>query len=376
MTKNFISLFSGVEDHVGNIVKKIKNKSDKIIVFGAGYCLSMVFELCQIMDVSICAIVDNNEQKWNKKIRGVAVISLKDVIARGYDLPILISTSHTEEILRQIKESGYRGEVFYLPKPAYYKNTIYGLEYIERNEERFSQAYEALEDDISREVFLGVLKHNISLDNKFYDDIEKHEIDGYFGTSLYQNRTSEVLVDVGAFNGDTIAEFMRSGRFGYKKIYAFEPDVNNFNLLKQSVTEKSDIVVINAGLGEQCAKLRFVMGGGVSSRVDEEGEDYINIETIDHFFDGEYPTFIKMDIEGAERAALLGGRNVIGNCTPTLAISAYHKAEDLFDLIELIREINKGYKIYLRHTFYYQTVRYQPDVIIYALNEGAGYEVK
>ena len=110
------------------------------------------------------------------------------------------------------------------------------------------------------------------------------------------------------------------------------------------------------------------MGGGVSSKVDPDGEESIQIETLDHFFSKEAPTFIKMDIEGAEESAVLGGVHIIGEYLPTLAISAYHKKEDLFYLPQLIQELGrKQYKIYLRHTFFYQKVKIQPDVIIYAV---------
>ena len=74
-----------------------------------------------------------------------------------------------------------------------------------------------------------------------------------------------------------------------------------------------------------------------------------------------------MDIEGAEADALLGGKTVIEECMPMLAISAYHKMRDMFELIELMDELGKGnYEFFLRHTFYYQKIKIQPDVIIYA----------
>lgn len=59
--------------------------------------------------------------------------------------------------------------------------------------------------------------------------------------------------------------------------------------------------------------------------------------------------FIKLDIEGDEKIALEGGRNLIKKYFPRMMVSAYHKCEDLWELPLLIHEINPQYKIYLGH---------------------------
>ena len=60
-------------------------------------------------------------------------------------------------------------------------------------------------------------------------------------------------------------------------------------------------------------------------------------------------TFIKMDIEGAELEALKGSREIIQRYRPRLAISAYHKKEDLVELPLYIKELVPEYKLYIRH---------------------------
>jgi len=42
-----------------------------------------------------------------------------------------------------------------------------------------------------------------------------------------------VVVDAGAFDGDTVLDFIKH-KHSYKRIYAFEPDKNNFELLKRT----------------------------------------------------------------------------------------------------------------------------------------------
>lgn len=58
---------------------------------------------------------------------------------------------------------------------------------------------------------------------------------------------------------------------------------------------------------------------------------------------------IKMDIEGAEKAALTGAGNVIREFRPKLCISAYHLSDDLWKLPELIKSLNPRYSLYFGH---------------------------
>ena len=73
---------------------------------------------------------------------------------------------------------------------------------------------------------------------------------------------------------------------------------------------------------------------------------------------------IKMDIEGAETEALKGAKMIIKRDKPVLAISIYHKPEDIIELPELISDIHEGYKFYLRH---YSLSWY--DTVLYAISE-------
>ena len=59
--------------------------------------------------------------------------------------------------------------------------------------------------------------------------------------------------------------------------------------------------------------------------------------------------FIKMDIEGAEMSALAGAAGVIAEFKPRLAISAYHKPEDLWEIPRKLKELNPDYEIMFGH---------------------------
>ena len=64
----------------------------------------------------------------------------------------------------------------------------------------------------------------------------------------------DILIDVGAHQGDTISEFLEI--FSIKKIYAFEPSIKNFNKLKIKVKKikkkiESEIEIFPYGIGKK-----------------------------------------------------------------------------------------------------------------------------
>lgn len=81
------------------------------------------------------------------------------------------------------------------------------------------------------------------------------------------------------------------------------------------------------------------------SKISNEGDIAVDVIKLDDFFKThEKPTFIKMDIEGAELAALRGCADTIREYKPKLAICVYHKPEDIFEIPEYILSLNPDYK--------------------------------
>ena len=72
-------------------------------------------------------------------------------------------------------------------------------------------------------------------------------------------------------------------------------------------------------------------------------DDYVSKNNIQHV------DYIKMDIEKSEVPALRGASAVLRKFKPRLAISSYHKPDDLWRIPALILKLNPKYKIYFGH---------------------------
>ena len=146
----------------------------------------------------------------------------------------------------------------------------------------------------------------------------------------------------------------------YKKIYVWEPDKTNVATLKKNLGKLDNIVYVPCGMWDKETELMFLENGGTDARLVDEGCQFtvgtdldiatrIKVNSIDNVCAGDKVTFIKMDIEGSELAALEGAVRVIKRDKPRLAICVYHKPEDLYEIPFWIKETVPEYKLYLRH---------------------------
>lgn len=177
---------------------------------------------------------------------------------------------------------------------------------------------------------------------------------------------NEIFADIGVFDGQTSLNFINHVNNKYKKIYLFEPDSGNYENTKANLLNNNveSFELFPLGLSNKKETLTFYSGLGGGSRLEETGivtdllmergtASHVNVDTLDNILkdisDVDMPTFIKMDIEGSELNALKGAENIIKTYKPKLAISIYHKPEDLIELSAYIKSLVPEYKFYMRH---------------------------
>lgn len=186
---------------------------------------------------------------------------------------------------------------------------------------------------------------------------------------VFSASRKETFIDCGAFDGDTIWDFAGWSLGNYRKIFAFEADKNNYEKCKINVSKLQDVSLYNLGVWDCEQTLSFHENGNFSSNIPENQQksatdNTIKIKTcaLDEILKGEEISFIKMDIEGAELKALQGAAKIISEQKPKLAICVYHKPEDMWEIPDLLLELNPNYFFKLRH---YRPSPY--DTVLYAL---------
>jgi FkbM family methyltransferase len=162
-------------------------------------------------------------------------------------------------------------------------------------------------------------------------------------------------VDCGAYDGDTLRQVRALG-LELDAYAGFEPDPANFVKLTAEVNAGAGAPTTTGlwpcGAWSHTCQLRFSAGQGSGSAVDSQGNTVIQCTTLDEALPSFRPTVVKMDIEGAEHAALLGAARSIQTHRPGLAICLYHEPAHLWEIPFLIESWNLRYRLYLRCHYY------------------------
>lgn len=183
----------------------------------------------------------------------------------------------------------------------------------------------------------------------FKDESYKCSSNIYFENELIDKNFEGVFVDIGAYHGEDTVRYFNWKSCDEAAAIIFEPDEKNFTICQDALLRYKNVQKYNLGTSNCEKEVRFSSSGDVNSHVCFEGDSYIKTVALDEILREETVGFIKMDIEGEEAAALLGAKKIIENQKPILAISCYHRREDIWKLPFMILEMNQNYKLYLRH---------------------------
>ena len=326
-----------------------------VVSFGLGKFFEDTHErLFQMCNVSY--VCDNSPEKQGKYFCGKKCISVNDIInlknpfvivVMGNFIPIRDKMRELNIPVMHITEMHFDG---------YIKGK--SIHWLEKEIKNIEKAIKILEDKESANVFENIFC------NKIYGALrsinyESFSTDGeYFETGLLNLKDDEVFIDIGAYTGDTIDDFIRVSKSNFQKIYSFELNLKNYQYLCESVkkydsTIQEKITLINAGAWDKHEQLYGSASGdlgGFCIVPDAKKGEICQLVTLDETIPkNEKVTIIKMDIEGAEQKAINGAKAIINAYIPQLAICIYHKPEDLWQIPLIIKELNHEYKIYIRH---------------------------
>lgn len=307
--------------------------------------------------IPIVAIVDGNKIADCKesKYEGIPVLSFEQCCEAYPEAWFVISApAHSKAIAERIHTT--------LPKNNSYcfdptldvlqnrKSFCQCKEFYVQKAENLLRIFHSLEDEISKETMKIMIYGSVTSNTSYY---EKFYVDNiYFPDFIRKELTKEeVYVDVGAYIGDSVLGFLEAVENTYHKIYAFEPDYNNAAQMKKN-TEKINITIVPKGCYSESGTMYFLKEKG--DAVDGEGHItckqnatcQIEVVKLDDVIK-EQVTYIKMDVEGSELEVLKGAEKLINTYHPKLAISIYHKIEDIVEIPEFV--LKKGYRLYMRH---------------------------
>lgn len=325
-----------------------------VVLYGTGNGADKVIEYLSSLGRCPTALFASDGFVRRRTFAGMPVESFSDVAARyGKNMKILMCFgSDRPEVIDNVKRIDAEYDLA-LPDVPLYGDGIFDEGYFARHAGELLEVRNMLSDEQSKLIFDDAIRYRLTGKLKYLRRVE-NVFDSY--SRFFGARNIVVAVDGGAYRGDSVKNLVWSIP-KLKKIYAHEPDPRTFLKLRALGPELYDrngvtLIAKNTALG---ADERFVEFSSSSSRgAGENGKNRrsktigVCTEPIDKTEDK--IDLIKLDVEGAEYDALLGAKNTMKESAPHLAVSLYHRTDDLWRLPLFIKEIyaDKNFKYYLR----------------------------
>ena len=318
-----------------------------LLLFGAGHLGRRVLAGLRRVGEEPLAFIDNAASLQGTSVDGLRVLSPADSAARDGEHAVVVVTIWTPrgrlafpEVASQMRQLGVDRVVPFAPLFWKYQEEFLPYHCLDaphllyRHADDIRAAMGQIDHD-SRREYLTQLSYLLSA----MDGIEVTRPTGatYFPSDLIQLSHDEVFVDCGAYDGDTLASFLRASGGRFQKVVAIEPDpiaAGRLREVRESLPSETHerVIIHEKAVGATSGRVTFEGGGTPGSRLSDSGDVSVECATLDELLGHVAPTFIKMDIEGAEEGALTGAANTIRDHRPVLAICLYHLQADIYRL--------------------------------------------
>ena len=343
----------------------------KTIVFGAGeYCMRFLNRLSEEDVKYISCVIDNDKEKQGGSIFGIPVC-VPDELAhmKPEDTIVVIAIENNiPQLYDQVLEYGE----FTIAAVRILINDILSqvAKELYDGKEQIEKVRELLYDDRSKWIYDETIKRRLLYGECDFSDLIVRGDAEYRVPIVYSKHKpkDEIIIDCGAYNGDTLKKFVETYGYSLKKIYAFECMEESIEQLENTMSQVNnrayapEMVLMPYALGDRDCTMKFAKTNkpNGSFLVDNRAfaqkalweSEYVEVPvtSLDKVIPkDEKITFIKMDIEGSEYATLHGAEKIITTHKPILAVSIYHSGEDYYRLALYLKELVPEYKFAVRH---------------------------
>lgn len=347
-------------------LKLARERAGEIVLFGAGRLGRKVAAGLRANGVEPAAFADNAPALQGMMLDGLRVLSPADAAREFGTRAIFVVTiwgansthrfAHSRDQLAALGCAviAFPPLCWRFPEsllPHYLQDLPHKV--LEEKED-VRRAFDLWEDDASRAEYVSQVRFRLTADFDGLAHPVKHP--QYFPDDLYAWRDDEWVVDGGAFDGDSIRVLWRLHGDRFAHLLALEPDPANFARLESTVAglpplARAKVECRLLALASSPGTLHLAAGGTASSATSatpHEGSIAVPAEPLDRLLGDAAPTFIKLDIEGAEPDALAGAREAIRRHAPVVAVCVYHRQDHLWTIPLMLREMRDDYAFFLR----------------------------
>jgi FkbM family methyltransferase len=359
----------------------------------------------------ICSIFDNvifiDDFNINKTFFGRDIISTNDFSKSFTKKDFLINTCNSYKGHSHFLKLSLSTEIPYCTAVELFSSvlddysvvsipsqtTVYGPSFHKHtfeNIENYLLLRSIFTDKLSLHTFDHLIRYRLTGDPNHLREISVGYHEGIYGyhsyvlnSEFFNFNDDEFFIDGGAFDGMSTDKFVRAVNGNFRRVVMFEPYTENSLNCKLLISKldseyvykniQSKIAVEEKALFSHSGEVEFtptlfdisttlehglmpqsghIVETGLSSTFLNKESAYeinkIRTTTLDDFIGKDRITFIKLEIEGSEVDALSGATNSILINRPKMALSIYHRPQDLQLIINYVLSLNLNYKVALR----------------------------
>lgn len=324
-------------------------ETDKnILLYGTGNGADKIIDELDRLGISLSGVFASDGFVRKRTFHGFPVISYSEANEKFGDFIVLVSFgSSREEVISNIIRISKEHELYSVDVPVY-GDSIFNRSFCEAHKNDISKVRSCLSDEKSVQVFDNIINFKLSGNIDLLLECQTERDEAY--KNILKLTDNEIYMDLGAFNGDTVIEFLNHVS-SYRKIYTAEPDKKNFKKLENNTRHIENIRHFNCCISDCCGEILFSSDGGRNGNADKNGTP-VTSKTVDSILNGNEVTFIKFDVEGLESKAIEGAKQTIERYKPKMIVSCYHRSPDIFTLALKVLSLREDYKVYIRHNPY------------------------
>lgn len=348
--QNFFSLFQEWSERE-DLWDLLKKNDLPIYIYGMGNGADRLAERLHSLGISEKGYFASDAFVRGQSFRGFPVETFSAILEREKRIIALLAfgtrLSEVIEGFRAIADT----TPLYVPDLPLVGEEYFDRAFLKSHASELAEACTTLSAPASRDLFCALVQYRLT------GNMETllGAVDSAVPSFLLED--DETVVDLGAYNGDSIAAF-RAAFPQIKNYIAVEPDERTHKKL-QKYAENSEaegvmIRTVQGAAGNGEGSVRFFSSANRNSSGSNPSHVKKTVDVplvaVDRIAANASVGMIKFDVEGMEREALEGCLETIARCRPVLKISVYHRSEDMHSLLLFCKRHYPRALYYLRRS--------------------------
>jgi len=331
----------------------LARETKPVFLYGTGNGGDKIIAACERYGIALCGVFASDGFVRSRTFHDMPVRAYGDVTGEyGDDIAVLLAFGTTLPEVRRFIEMLDEKHTLYIPDVPLYGGELFDGAYLKKLGDRPETVRALLADEASKRIFDDAV--NFRLSGKY-----RYLRNGCANTEalreVFAGQRIRTVLDGGAFRGDSAADFIEA--LSPDTIAAVEADARTWTKLSQYAEGETRcrVIPVNAALWDENMEMTYVSsasrGSGESGRNRRAKEVTVRCRTAEDIAAEcftEPADLIKLDVEGAEALALDGAAGLIERDRPNLAVSLYHRTDDIFELTERIHGMLPEHRLFMR----------------------------